>query len=72
MWVRSQDKKHLIKCDYLTIINSNIYAYINGSLDKIAEYSTQEKALKVLNKITEIINIGYGDLVYQMPQDSEV
>ena len=86
MRLRSQDKTDLIKSDYIVIIKNEIRASANldGFLITIGKYSSQEKALKVLDMIQECIDhnnshqsarIGVPYLeynVFQMPLDSEV
>lgn len=86
MWIRSQDKKILMKPEYITEIKNEIRASTNsdGFLITIGEYSSHEKALKVLDMIQECIEhnnshhnarIGVPYLeynVFQMPLDSEV
>ena len=86
MRIRSQDKTDLIKSDYIVIIKNEIRASANldGFLITIGKYSSQEKALKVLDMIQECIDhnnshqsarIGVPYLeynVFQMPLDSEV
>ena len=86
MWIRSQDKIRLIKSDYIVVFKNEIRASTNsdGFLITIGEYSSQEKALKVLDMIQECIDqnnshhnarIGVPYLeynVFQMPLDSEV
>lgn len=86
MWIRSQDKTRLIKPDYIIVIKNEIRASTNsdGFLITIGEYSSQEKALKVLDMIQKCIEhnnshqnarIGIPYLeynVFQMPLDSEV
>lgn len=86
MWIRSQDKTGLMKPEYITVIKNEIRASTNsdGFLFTIGKYSSQEKALKVLDMIQECIEhnnshhnarIGTPYLeysVFQMPLDSEV
>lgn len=72
MWIRSQDKKTLMECTKIELDTKNFIVGFNGCYKDLGVYSTEEKALKVLDKITETINMGYADIVYQMPQDSEV
>ncbi len=77
MWIRSQDKEMIMNCNALGIgLEDDKSIYSNGYV--LGEYSTKEKALKVLDMIQEhitkneagIYNSKFG--VYQMPQDSEV
>ena len=94
MLIRSQNKRTLININNVTsvsIISSGIVnAYYNHSVDgdyaydKIGEYSTEEKAIKVLDMISEKYLIcPYAEenriphsapfpKVFQMPQESEV
>lgn len=98
MLIRSQDKKRLVKMNSILIekitkrqgremwpeiVGYGIYNYENGSDLKIAEYSTEEKAIKVLDMVQngyqyceECKYIGVGasqpEFVFQMPQDNEV
>lgn len=94
MWIRSQNKQILTNVDTSNGIMINEYPdeclisleYANTSF-KLGEYSSKEKALKVLDEIQThlkferrfISNTGGGDYwldkgatVYQMPQDEEV
>jgi hypothetical protein len=85
MWIRSQDLAILVKANEICIENkTNIWA--EGYL--IGKYSTEEKALDVLDEIKDAIedtfyynieNLGCGSYalkkgceIYQMPQDDEV
>ena len=86
MWIRSQDKTGLIKSDCIIVNKNEIRArtQADGSLITIGEYSSQEKALKVLDMIQKAIEynnshqnarigrpyIEYN--VFQMPLDSEI
>ena len=88
MWIRSQDKTKLIKAEFIRISGNEIVATCSDiPATKIGEYSSQEKALKVLDMIEDRINQneefaaqgerdhGYIRLikfVYQMPLDSDV
>ena len=81
MWIRSQDKKILTEIHDVEI-DSGFKVWGSGSL--IGEYSTQEKAIKVLDMIQEkiiereLMNFGlaksfsYEHCAFQMPQDDEV
>ena len=85
MWIRSQDKTTLIKSEYITLYGNVIKVVCSDmTCITIGEYSSQEKALKVLNMIQKAIEynnshqnarigrpyIEYN--VFQMPLDSEV
>lgn len=85
MWIRSQDRKILTEINNLDIDDIN-QIWDGSSL--LGKYSSEEKALKVLDEIQDAIedtdyyridNIGHGTYalgkgvqVYQMPQDDEV
>ena len=88
MWIRSQDKEELKKCEYYSIEQSafseDYVILVNGNYC-FGVYSSKEKALKVLDliqaKILEPIYENdlaccekeiYTSKVFQMPQDDEV
>ena len=67
-WIRSQDKTRLVECICFEIgqETSAIFGYaINGSLI-LGKYSTEEKALKVLDMIQKYIG---GKTKYYIAQD---
>ena len=85
MWIRSQNKKILCECKEVYL--GDHYDYYQNENDKwvLGEYSTEEKALKVLDKIQSAIiknetiyahefsGSGVRDYdIFQMPQDDEV
>lgn len=68
LWIRSQDKKNLIKVNSLWIMDNQIwmevpfYEYhkklgltISGHNHKLAEYETEERAIEILGEIQRII-----------------
>lgn len=68
MWVRSQDRKILTEIHDLDIDDIN-QIWDGSSL--LGKYSTEEKALKVLDGIQN--QIEYKNIeVHQMPQDGEI
>lgn len=68
MWIRSQDKKILTEIHDVEIDSVN---QIWGSGSFIGEYSTEEKALLVLDMI-EKVSMYAGNTLFQMPTDDEV
>ena len=69
MWVRSQDRKILTEIHDVEI-DSGFKVWGSGSL--IGEYSTEEKALRVLDEIqNREINYPPNE-VFEMPQNDEV
>lgn len=68
MWIRSQDKKILTEIHDVEIDSAN---QIWGSGSLIGEYSTEEKALKVLDEIQKQTEYLYPR-AFQMPADFEV
>lgn len=68
MWIRSQDRKILTEIHDVEI-DSGFKVWGSGSL--IGEYSTEEKALKVLDRIEELIANQCG-LTFYMPAEDEV
>ena len=85
MWIRSQNKRILTEINDVEIDGG---FKLWGSCLLIGEYSTEEKALKVLDEIQNAVeNTNYynidnlclgtyalkrGSQVYEMPQDEEV
>lgn len=71
MWVRSQDRKILTDVHNLYIDDINQIWDCSALLGK---YLSEEKALKVLDEIQELIYFNAKDngFTYQMPQDEEV
>ena len=72
MLIRSQDKKRIVNMDNIeniTIDKKDIYAEGINALYDLGEYTTEEKAIKVLDMIQECYVGTYG---IRMPQDSEV
>lgn len=92
MWIRNQRKNALVNINFLRVINDGNYCLICGATTdgydcELGVYSTEEKALDVLDEIQELIadkqfcNIYKAEFenfvlnncvqVYQMPQDYE-
>ena len=73
MWIRSQDLYTLIKCERLSIRQSvsKKHCVIGDERIVLGEYSTVDKALKVLDEIQNRTEYLYPK-VFQMPQDWEV
>ncbi len=76
MWIRSQSRKALLNVNQVVIIPSvdkRMY-FICNSLEKesvtLGVYLTEEKALKVLDRIEELIENQCG-LTFYMPADDE-
>lgn len=77
MWIISQDLYTLIKCERLSVrqCGSENYCVIGDGCVVLGEYSSKEKALKVLDEIQELIyfNAKHNNcFTYQMPADDEV
>lgn len=64
MWIRSQDRKRLVNTNHvnireLDILRTNVIdAYFGQSMYLIGEYSTKEKAMKVMDMIHDQIMLG--------------
>lgn len=86
MLIRSKDKKRIANienCSLIAIVGSCTLQNITVDGMLMATYSTEEKAIKVLdmiqetykgNRVEEVYHEGsdYFRPVFQMPQDSEV
>lgn len=80
MLIRSQDKERLmdyirayVGIDHEVSEDKNIWisiVYSENACGLLGKYSSEEKALKVLDMIQEAYVNGHID--YQMPEDSEV
>lgn len=68
LWIRSQDKKDLVKVNSLWIMDNQIWMEVpfyenhkklgltlSGHNHKLAEYETEERALEVLDEIQNIL-----------------
>lgn len=82
MWIRSQNQKHFLnitknislkKTEYVDgIAIKNKYRIICNDIP-FAEYSTEKKAMKVLDNIGEVLNSSSKSKgVFQLPQENEV
>lgn len=74
MWIRSQDRKKLTEIHDVTIYHDK---QIWAGCSFIGEYSTEEKALKVLDEINSLLDATEFDvsnlpIVFEMPLDDEV
>lgn len=68
MWIRSQSLAVLVKANEICI-KDKTKIWADGYL--IGKYSTEEKALLVLDMI-EKVSMYTGNTLFQMPQDDEV
>jgi hypothetical protein len=68
MWIRSKDRKKLTEIHDATIYHDK---QIWAGCSFIGEYSTEEKALLVLDMIQENLEYPHYE-VFQMPTDTEV
>lgn len=68
MWIRSQDRKKLTEIHDVTIYHDK---QIWAGCSFIGEYSTEEKALLVLDMIEKVAMYS-GNTLFQMPTDDEV
>ena len=83
MFIRSQDRTKLVKASDFHILSSNKVFAIYSGIDALGYYSTEEKAMKVMDMIetailgneiaNSVIDIGYWKKgLFQMPKDDEV
>lgn len=76
MWIRSQTKSALVNINFMRVINDGNFCLICGATTdgcdyELGVYSTEEKALKVLDRIEELIANQCG-LTFYMPADEDV
>lgn len=56
LWVRSQDRKELIKINHLVLMGEEIRGVIdNGHYIMLGIYKTKERALEVLDEIEKFV-----------------
>lgn len=55
MWIRSQDLKMLKDCKEIYIRECKGSTYIIGDCIELGKYSTEEKAMEILNEIESIL-----------------
>ena len=68
MWVRTQDKKRLLKVNNFEIDVDTIITNIPDGFIVLGEYRSHEKALEVLDVIEDFIE---ENDVFEMPEDKE-
>lgn len=79
MWIRSQSKKALLNVNQVVINNTKdeseyyIHGYSERGIDILGFYSTEEKALEVLDYIQSEIqsNVYDEQTVFEMPNDED-
>lgn len=79
MWIRSQSKKVLLNVNQVVINNTKdeseyyIHGYSERGIDILGVYSTEEKALEVLDYIQSEIqsNVYDEQTVFEMPNDED-
>lgn len=79
MWIRSQSKKVLLNVNQVVINNTKdeseyyIHGYSERGIDILGFYSTEEKALEVLDYIQSEIqsNVYDEQTVFEMPNDED-
>ena len=77
LWIRSQDKKHLLKCEAImyekTGTGYGLRVFTKNYDFNIAGYKTKERTLEVLDEIQDLLQNAYvgiiNRIVYQMPEN---
>lgn len=80
MWIITQNKEDLIKCQKISIIgpDKDVYLLVELTNDNYIElgiYKSRERALEVLDEIQKLLialprtEIPFNDVVYQMPEE---
>ena len=84
MWIRSQDRKTLVNADKFSISKEHEVFRIYSVNYFLGEYSTEEKAMEVMNMIQRRIELAIkfyeissvfsneSEYVFNMPKDDEV
>ena len=76
MWIRNQRRDALVNINFMRVINDNNFCLICGATTdgcdcNLGIYSTEEKALLVLDMIEKVATYPSNTL-FQMPADDEV
>ena len=84
MWIRSQDRKTLVNADKFSISKEHEVFRIYSVNSFLGEYSTEEKAMEVMNMIQRRIELAIkfyeissvfsneSEYVFNMQKDDEV
>lgn len=68
LWIRSQDKKHLVKCEAImyeeTGTGYGLRVFAKNYDFNIARYKTKERALEVLDEIQNIFSLNIKNKHY--------
>ena len=86
VWIRSQDRTKLVDASELNICSSYKVVGIYAGINALGMYSTEEKAMKVMDmihsklrfctekytKVSPVLAWKKHEVVFQMPQDDEV
>lgn len=68
LWIRSQDKEKLEKCNSVNINYYEKKYHIYGNIALLGFYTTKERAFEVLDEIQRlIVENADNTLVYEMP-----
>ena len=76
LWIRTQDRKRLLKMNDIMFYERNGHYYIAKCYeDNLASYKSKERAIEVLDEIQNYIcpngsiNLYDGTRVYEMPKE---
>ena len=77
MWIRSQDRTKLVDASELNICSSYKVVGIYAGINALGMYSTEEKAMKVMDMIESAIieheiAKAKSKIIFYMPKDDEV
>jgi len=67
MWIRTQDEKQLLNCNRIFVEGTSIKAeilQITNNIFTLGSYSTEERALNILNDIQSNL---FKEYAYEMP-----
>lgn len=69
LWIRSQDRARILKCEklYIQVLNGEFHI-LNENEFPLGIYETRERALEVLDEIQEYISNNYAE-VFEMPEE---
>ncbi|NFT08284.1 hypothetical protein FDF26_14685 [Clostridium botulinum] len=72
MWIRSQDKKHLINSSFINVsplYKDGTYKIIIDNQYKVGDYQSEKRCIEILDDITLKMFDCSKNYVYEMPNE---
>lgn len=69
LWIRSQNRKILVKCDTLSLTQSELSIISFGTNKVLGTYKTKKRALEVLDEIQKFIQPLFNCTGYEVEKE---